>query len=333
MADTELRSERMVRGKGVGNKFLKRAETQNDSGVKKIGKRKVSKLTVSQTNSDFVSSRFQHLLDVHKSALKQIDDLKLENIRLVSERESESHVEDLRAENAKLRGEKDEADIRLTLNERRAQDALRIERERVANLANNRDYMADSIEERTRELDRTTDLLKETRQKSDTLTDNVKEFKEKIIQLEKKLEDSHREIERHETDPEERTLSDLGEIYAQIFALKSEDINQYDVINEKKRFRGVSLWFELLVKESLLNLDKRSGGMLGSNLDWFVNFMFKHDIAIYFCRYLGAFEEHQQIQGKNATRFDRKARADNLHQQRVTLLSVLYGTALSSDSY
>jgi myosin heavy subunit len=293
-----------------------------------VGKRKAWKIAEPLT-SEFVSGRFQHLLDVHKSALKQIDELKLENKRLKVEGESVCDIAELRSENVQLRRAKNETDDKLGEHQRQADEELRRERQRFQDLLKKRDQTSECLAKRTSELKRTTESLEESREKTVCTEETVDEYRNKICRLETDLEQCRREIERHAPDPEERTLSDLGEIYAQIFALNSEDINHYEMVNDNKQVRGVSLWFELLVKEALLNLDKRLRGAIGCDLDWFVNFMFKNDVIIYFCRYLGAFEAHQQIQGKNATRFDRKARADNLHQQRLTFLSVLYNTALT----
>ncbi len=146
--------------------------------------------------------------------------------------------------------------------------------------------------------------IEETRDSSTQRIENLREDKHA---LELELEELKEQLSRFVQDPDSRDITDLGEIYANVFDVDVEDVNRYVNRRGKKLVIGASSWFEALVVDVLCQLNHQFRGLLENNLAWFVAFLFRNEIAVPFCNYLGQYNEYRRTRMKEMTKSSRRS--------------------------
>ena len=146
------------------------------------------------------------------------------------------------------------------------------------------------------------------------------------------MNEAEKQLQDYGKDPDCYDITDLGEMYADIFEVDAEEINHYDKRRGQKTITGVACWFEILVMEVLSELNEKFSGLLEDDVDWFINFLFRHNLAHNFCLYLGRYNEYRKNQLKQMTRFNRNAFDKTIANERLKLLSLI-AFALRQEAY
>jgi hypothetical protein len=256
---------------------------------------------------DKEANRYDQLLKVHEQHLDKLKDLKEKCLALEKENESinEGSVHSLDSTRER------EQELRSLLN---------FEQRKIRDLESCSRRKANEFQE---ELKRSESEKRKEKESSDRLSKQLAEEKIRRERLESELNDVEKQLEDYAKDPDSYDVTDLGEMYADIFEVNAEEINQYDVRRGKKTVTGVACWFEMSVMDVLSELNRKFLGLLEDDVNWFINFLFKHDLAHNFCLYLGQYNEYRKNQLKQMTRFNRNAFERAISNERLKLISLI----------
>jgi len=252
-------------------------------------------------------NRYDQLLKVHEQHLEKLKNLQRKCIDLENENET-----------IKADGTRSLNYVKETEKELRS--VLEHERKTLNDLQT---YNRRKVDEFQKELKRCESDTKRQKESSHRLSEQLAEETNRRERLESELKEMEKQLDDFAKDPDSYDVTDLGEMYADIFEVDAEDINQYDVRRGKKTVTGVACWFDTLVKEVLSELNRKFLGLLEDDIDWFVNFLFKHGLEHEFCVYLGRFNEYRKNQLTQMTRFNRNAFERAMSNERLQLISLI----------
>lgn len=281
--------------------------------LRELNRTNIPKLVVT-CESDKQSSRYGELLKVHELHLETLQNFKKKCL-------------DLENENKELR----ENSVKLLESQKENDQKLKSRLQREIEKSNRLDF---SLCRKTVEFETELEKLNsEAKQEKTSLIEREKTLHERISKelaeertqrqnLENKLGDAEEQLENYAKDPESNDITDLGEMYADIFEVDAGEINTYDIRLGKKTVTGVACWFELAVKDVLSELNVKFLGLLEDDLDWFINFLFKNDLAHNFCLFLGQYNEYRKKMLKPATRFNRNAYERAISEERLKFISL-----------
>lgn len=267
--------------------------------------------TVVEGESDKEKSRYDELLKVHEVHLKKLQCLTKKCLNLENEnREINENSEQILEDDAILK--------------RRLQGEIENSKRLDFTLCLKTNEFETELEKLKSEVDdEKTSLLQHERVFSKELADERSDRK----RVENELKETQEQLETYSKDPENHDITDLGEMYIDIFDVDAEDINTYDVRLGKKTVTGVKCWFELAVKDVLSELNEKLLGLLEDDLDWFINFLFKHDLAHNLCRYLGLYHKYRNTVFKETTKYNRIAFEKAILDERLHFLT-LFSSAI-----
>ena len=253
------------------------------------------------------SNRYDQLLKVHEQHLVKLKQFK-------------ERCLDLEKENDAIKQGSTKSLSSIKEREKELSSNLQREQRKLKDAECNSRRQADEFQ---KELRRSDLEMKREKDSSGRLSKLLAEEKTRREELESEIKEVEKQLEDYAKDPDSYDVTDLGEMYADIFEVDAEEINHYDVRRGKKTVTGVACWFEILVMDVLSELNRKLLGLLEDDVNWFINFLFKHDLAHNFCLYLGRFNEYRKTQLQKMTRFNRNAFERMISNERVKLISLI----------
>lgn len=249
---------------------------------------------------DKSASRYEQLLQVHEQHLKKLDAL--------NEKYNELEKQNVRSLNAAKDREND-LELLLRCEKKKNEDFDVL----------NRRQMIDFEEK----LKKSMSNLEQQKKACHRLSHDLEDEKNRRERVESELIEAEKQLQDYAKDPDCYDITDLGEMYADIFEVDAEEVNQYDKRRGQKTITGVACWFKILVMEVLSELNEKFLRLLEDDVDWFINFLFRHNLAHNFCLYLGQYNEYRKSQLKQMTRFNRNAFDKTIANERLKLLSLV----------